>query len=133
MTDRDLWDKTGRTKRYVLRLLRDCDIAKINSKEIRTSDLIKHCRNRRSGGAGAATIYHDIAYLRSVMKKANPVFNISANFVIFEEAVPVLIDMGLVGKSQKRTRRPTDTELDRLKEGLKARHDFRSNGKTQIP
>ncbi|KMV29081.1 integrase [Photobacterium swingsii] len=133
MNDADLWNKTGRTKRYVIQMLRDCDIANIDSNQLRTSDLIEHCRNRRSAGAKPATVYHDIAYLRSVMKKATPVFNINANYPIFDEAVPVLIDMGLVGKSQKRTRRPTETELDRLKEGLKARQDFRSNGKTRIP
>lgn len=64
------------------------------------------------------TIYHDIAYLRSVMKKASPVFDRNANSSVFEEAVPVLIDMRLIGKSEKRTRRPTDAELDKLKEGL---------------
>ncbi|OLQ70325.1 integrase [Photobacterium proteolyticum] len=133
MNDADLWDKTGRTKRYVIQMLRDCDIANIDSNQLKTSDLIEHCRNRRSAGAKPATVYHDIAYLRSVMKKANPVFNINANYAIFEEAVPVLIDMGLVGKSQKRTRRPTETELDKLREGLKARQDFRPNGKTRIP
>ncbi len=133
MADRDLWDKTGRTKRYVLRLLRDCDIAKINSKEIRTSDLIEHCRNRRSGGAGPATIYHDIAYLRSVMKKANPVFNIEAKFSVFDEAVPVLIDMGLIGTSQKRTRRPTGDELEQLRQSLQRRQTHRPNGNVRIP
>ncbi|MGF1762447.1 site-specific integrase [Aliivibrio kagoshimensis] len=133
INDRDLWDNTGRTKRYVILMLRDCDIGEIDSRELKTSELVEHCRNRRGAGAKPATIYHDIAYLRSVMKKAKPVFNIEANFSIFDEAVPVLIDMGLIGKSQKRTRRPTEHELDRLREGLEARQDFRSNGKIRIP
>ena len=131
--DHDLWNNTGRTKQYVIKMLMDCDIAKIRTNELRTSDLIEHCKNRRSAGAGPATIYHDIAYLRSVMKKADPVWNISANFKVFEDAVPVLIEMGLVGKSQKRTRRPTENELDRLKVGLKERMSYRLNGKTRIP
>ena len=67
------------------------------------------------------------------MKKAGPVWNIDANHKIFEDAVPVLIEMGLVGKSQKRTRRPTDNELDKLREGLKERMDYRPNGKVRIP
>lgn len=133
MNDRDLWDKTGRTKQYVIRMLRDCDIARLESNQLKTSDLIEHCRNRKAAGAKPVTIYHDIAYLRSVMKKASPVFNINANFSIFEEAVPVLIDMALVGKSQKRTRRPTENELEKLKEGLQVRQDYRSNGKARIP
>ncbi|WCE29979.1 site-specific integrase [Vibrio sp. SCSIO 43137] len=133
MDTRELWDKTGRTKQYVIRMLRDCDIAKIDSNELLTSDLIEHCKNRKGAGAKPVTIYHDIAYLRSVMKKAKPVFNIAANYQIFEEAVPVLTDMNLVGKSNKRTRRPTSEELVLLREGLVARQDFRSNGKTRIP
>lgn len=67
------------------------------------------------------------------MKKSKPVFNIAANFQIFDESVPVLIDMGLIGKSQKRTRRPTSEELKLLKLGLEQRESFRPNGKTQIP
>lgn len=129
----ELWNATGRTKRYVIKMLMDCDISKVLSSELKTSDLIEHCKNRRSAGAGAATIYHDIAYLRSVMKKASPVWNIDANYKIFEDAVPVLIEMGLVGKSQKRTRRPTEDELEKLRCGLEKRMSYRNNGKTRIP
>ena len=125
--DHDLWNNTGRTKQYVIKMLIDCDISKIMTNELRTSDLIEHCKNRRSAGAGPATIYHDIAYLRSVMKKADPVWNISANYKVFEDAVPVLIEMGLVGKSQKRTRRPTENELERLKVGLDKRSSHNLN------
>ncbi|PCD85419.1 site-specific integrase [Vibrio mediterranei] len=133
MEEPDLWDKTGRTKQYVIKMLRDCDIANVESDKLRTSDLITHCKNRKAAGAGGATIYHDIAYLRSVMKKAKPVFNISAQFQVFEEAVPVLSDMGLISKSQKRTRRPTGEELEALKQGLIERQNTRANGQVRIP
>ena len=127
INDKDLWDKTGRTKRYVVNMLRDCEIANVMSNELKSSDLIAHCRLRRDAGAGPSTIYHDVAYLRSVMKIAKTVFDIEANYKIFEEAVPVLIQMGLVGKSQKRTRRPTDDELQRLTEALKRRESHRES------
>jgi len=134
MNDRLLWDNTGRTKQYVIRMLRDADIANVQSDKLKTSDLIKHCANRLETGAKPQTIYHDIAYLRSVMKKSMPVFNIKSNIGVFEEAVPVLVDMKLVGKSDKRTRRPTENELDKLREGLLKRQNFRPNSKsTQIP
>ncbi len=133
MDDRFLWDNTGRTKQYVIKMLRDCDIANIQSDKLKTSDLITHCKNRLGTGTKPQTIYHDVAYLRSVMKKSLPVFDIKSNFEIFEEAVPVLIDMKLVGKSDKRTRRPTTNEIERLKEGLLKRQNFRSNGKIRIP
>ena len=131
--DRFLWDNTGRTKQYVIRMLRDCGVANVQSDKLKTSDLITHCKNRLATGTKPQTIYHDIAYLRSVMKKALPVFDIKANFEIFEEAVPVLIDMKLVGKSNKRTRRPTTIELEKLREGLLKRQNFRTNGKIRIP
>lgn len=131
--DADLWARTGRTKQYVIRMLMDCDISKVKSDSLKTSELIEHCKNRRASGAGPSTIYHDIAYLRSVMKKAAPVWNIEANYHIFEEAVPVLIEMGLVGKSQRRTRRPTENELDKLKDGLQQRMSYRPNGMIRIP
>ncbi|USD60790.1 site-specific integrase [Vibrio sp. SCSIO 43140] len=133
MADKDLWNNTGRTKRYVIEMLRDCDIAQIDTNELKTSDLIQHCKNRRGAGAKPATIYHDIAYLRSVMKKANPVFDIEANYKIFDEAVPVLTDMQLIGKSEKRTRRPTGDELEALKQGLIERQNARANGQARIP
>jgi len=133
MNDRFLWDNTGRTKQYVIKMLSDCDIANIQSNSLRTSDLIEHCKNRLAAGAKPQTIYHDIAYLRSVMKKALPVFDLKANFEIFDEAVPVLIDMKLVGKSNKRTRRPTENEIERLKEGLLNRQNTRANGQIRIP
>lgn len=133
MSERDLWDNTGRTKQYVIKMLRDCNIATKQTHQLTTADIIKHCKDRKGAGAQPSTIYHDVAYLRSVMKKAKPVFNIEANYSVFEEAVPVLIDMKLVGKSQKRTRRPTELELEKLKQGLRERESYRSNGPTRIP
>jgi integrase len=121
--DTHLWENTGRTKQYVIKFLMDCDISKVKSNELQSSDLIEHCKLRKAAGAMPATIYHDIAYLRSVMKTARPVFNISANWQIFEEAVPMLIEMKLVGNSQKRTRRPTEDELEKLIAALTERQE----------
>ena len=88
INDVDLWASTGRTKRYVIEMLRDCPIASVLSNELKSSDLISHCKMRRAAGAGGATIYHDIAYLRSVMKTALPVFDVTANWKIFKTLFP---------------------------------------------
>lgn len=127
MNDKDLYDKDGRTKQYCIRLLRDCDISKINTDSLKVSDLITHCRNRRNAGAKPATLSHDISYLKAVMKKAHPVFNIDANVEIFEDAFIILKDMELIGKSEKRTRRPTTNELDKLREALAQRQQHHAN------
>jgi integrase len=131
--DKHLWANTGRTKRYVIQMLRDCELAKIQSNRLKTSDLIQHCKIRQEAGAKPATVYHDICYLRAVMKKAHPVFDIEANTTIFDEALPTLIDMGLIGKSDKRTRRPTQIELDKLRKGLEERQNQKANGNVRIP
>ena len=131
--DEHLWGSTGRTKRYVIQMLRDCDIAKTQSNKLKTSDLIRHCKERIESGTKPATIYHDMSYLRGVMKKAYPVFEIEANYQIFEEALPTLIDMKLIGKSEKRTRRPTLIEIDKLKAALTIREGQKANGKVRIP
>jgi len=55
------------------------------------------------------------------MKTPLPVFDVTANWKIFEDAVPILIEMNLVGKSQKRTRRPTEKELEKLTMALAER------------
>ncbi|MEI6896027.1 MAG: site-specific integrase [Psychromonas sp.] len=121
MNDKDLYDTDGRTKRMCIRLLRDCDISKIQTNELKISDLIKHCRNRKSAGTSPATISHDMSYLKAVLKKAGPVFDIEANHQLFDEAFVILKEMSLIGKSQKRTRRPTTAELIKLKNALKER------------
>lgn len=38
MNDKDLYDKDGRTKRYTIKLLRDCDLSKIYCHELRISN-----------------------------------------------------------------------------------------------
>ena len=74
-----------------------------------------------AAGAGGATIYHDVDYLRSGMKIALGVFDVTANWKIFEDAVPVLIEMKLVGKRQQRARRSTEDELEKSTAALTER------------
>lgn len=133
MNKRNLWDNTGRTKQYVIRMLRDSDIADVDTKDIEPQHIITHCENRIAAGAKPVTVYHDVAYLRSVMRKAKPVFNIDANVGVFEETIPILVEMKLIGRSEKRTRRPKDDELEQLREGLLQRQNFRKNGNVRIP
>jgi hypothetical protein len=71
--DIHLWEKTGRTKRYVIQMLRDCDLTRIESNELKTSDLIEHCKIRQLAGAKPSTVYHDISYLCS-HEKGTPCF-----------------------------------------------------------
>lgn len=121
-----IWESTGRTKRYVIQLLRDCDISYVNTDALTTQHLITHCKNRNEAGAQPVTVYHDVSYLRAVMKLGGPVFGIKCNVDVIAEAMPVLVKMKLVGRSQRRTRRPTELELDKLRTGLAKRESHQA-------
>ena len=104
----------GRTKAYCLDLVADCNIAALNADQLTIKDLVDHCQARRNAGASPATIAHDISYLGSVFAAANPVFNIPVDNKLILEARKVLNNLKLVGKAQKRTRRPVSNELERI-------------------
>ncbi len=127
MEDPDLGGKAGRTKRYTLNMLGDCDIANIQVHQLEERDLIHHCRDRRGAGAGPSTINQDISFLRSVFKSAKPVFNLDISDEVIAKTMPTLTKLELVGKSQRRSRRPTTNEIDLLLEGLKQRESHREN------
>jgi integrase len=118
LNDPYLGGKAGRTMLSVLNMLADCDMAKHNADELKQSDIIEHCKNRNATGTSPATIYHDIAYLKSVLRAAKPVFNIDINEAIVSETIPMLVKMKLIGRSKRRSRRPSDTELIALEKQL---------------
>ncbi|EHE4123918.1 site-specific integrase [Salmonella enterica subsp. enterica serovar Bareilly] len=125
INDPNLGGKAGRTKRYVLNTLLDCDIAEILLKDLSTSNIIEHCRQRNGAGAGPSTVSHDVSYLASVLASARPVYGIDYVNNPATEARPVLTQMGLIGKSKRRSRRPVSDELDKLVEALEVRSAHR--------
>lgn len=121
INDPNLGGKAGRTKRYVLDMLLDCEIAEIPLADLSTSHIIEHCRQRNGAGAGPSTINHDVSYLSSVLASAKPVYGIDYTINPATDARPLLLQMGLIGKSKRRSRRPVSDELDKLLAGLEAR------------
>jgi len=121
IADNELWDRCGRTKQYVIKLLRDCDMANRPVNEISIDDLVNHCRLRRDAGAGPATVYHDVAYLKGLLKIARPAYGIDCDESVVETAMPMLVKRGLVGRSQRRTRRLESNEFDLMMQGLAER------------
>tara|TARA_B100000519_G_scaffold95669_1_gene83187 strand:- start:40211 stop:41158 length:948 start_codon:yes stop_codon:yes gene_type:complete len=116
-----------RTKLKVLEMLTDCDIAKVNIFELQSKHIIEHCKQRKESGTGKATISHDVSYIRGVLKIAKPTWGYDINDQCIVDAYPVLHDMQLIGKSNRRTRRPTSIEIEKLKEGLKTRESHRES------
>ena len=120
--------KTGRTKGYVLNSLLKYDIANVIASKLRADDLIKHCEFRLGDDTKPSpqTIYHDITYLKSVIRTAKDVFQVNASTEYHNEAIQTLDDLGLIGRSKVRSRRPSKTELIMMEEELLKRQNHRS-------
>lgn len=121
--------KVGRTKAATLRALRAYDIAYIYADELTAHDLVEHCilRKNEAHSPKPQTIYHDITYLHSVLKVAKTLFKCNANTHAHQEAIPTLVELGLISRSEQRSRRPTSHELEVMENGLKRRESHRSS------
>ncbi|WP_018693547.1 tyrosine-type recombinase/integrase [Algicola sagamiensis] len=117
----------GRTKRKTLEFLIDCDISKRQASKVNAAAIIQHCKERKSTGVTPSTINHDVSYLRSVFKHAKPAWSMNLDDSAFVEALPILKDLNLIGKSERRTRRPTSVEIDKLTKALSKRQSHRGS------
>jgi integrase len=114
----------GRTKNYVLKALLNYKIASILASNLRASDLVEHCKFRlkEPSKPKPQTVYHDVTYLRSVMKDAKALYNINANLTYHDEAISILKRHNFIGRSGNRNdKSPTEKQLDIMREGLRER------------
>ncbi|HCE2672281.1 TPA: site-specific integrase [Vibrio parahaemolyticus] len=129
LNDRVTSKGLGRTKEAVLRRLRSYDIALVQADKLTATHLVQHCRARLNEPTAPLpqTVYQDITYLRSVINVAGPMFGYKANIHAHNEAIPTLIQYGLIGRSAQRNRRPTSAELQLAEEGLQKRQNHRAS------
>ena len=120
-------ENIGRSKRYGLKLIADCDIGKKQPQDLETTDIIQHCKNRVESGTGASTVATDISFLRWLLNTAKINFGYGINEQVITDSYPVLYQHGLIAKSQRRSRRPTEIELEKLKKGLAERQAQRAS------
>ena len=125
--DPNLGGKSGRSKKFALKMIADCDIASVKADKLTEKDLVDFCKDRAAAGAGPVTVRVDISSLRSILKAARPVFGIDVDDTVIGHTLSTLHDLKLIGKSQKRSRRPTSIEIDLILEGLKKREEHREN------
>ena len=103
-----------RTKTQHLLFLENHPFAAINAREMTTQSLIAHVRDRRTGGAGPATVSGDLTWIGVVLRAAKSVLSESVKPEVVDEARRACRELRLIGRSRKRTRRPTAAELQRL-------------------
>jgi hypothetical protein len=89
-------------QRYTLERLAKSPIGDKIASKLQLSDIIAHCEMRQRQGIAPSTITQDIVYLRVALGRQSD--------ELFGEALVALRAMKLVGKSNQRTRRPTDEE-----------------------
>ena len=117
----------GRSKTSHIRYLEKCQIAKLNTSEIRSSDIIAHVRSRRQGGAGPSTANNDIVWLRVILRYARAAWDLPFDPLVIDNASEVLKAEKLISKAKSRSRRPTAEELDALTSFFARRDKRRSN------
>lgn len=126
LTDPKIAPNVKRTKGACLTMLKSYGIAKLYAHDLKSSDIIEHCHQRISSGAKPATVAHDYFYLKSVFKAAKPFWGMEITEQPYVDAKPMLEQMNLIGKSQRRTRRLKKGEYEALEQGLKIREEHRS-------
>lgn len=106
--------KVGRSKKSVIAILCRSPIGEVTLAALRSMDIIEHCQMRKAQGVLPSTISKDITGLGVALESAAPLFSIQVDQTPLSDAKKWLRNMGLISASQKRSRRPTSEEIDRI-------------------
>lgn len=116
---------------YSLKQLMRMKIAEKLHDELKAVDFLDHCKARIAAGVKPQTVNQDVIYLSGILKYAFEVWELSENgYKAYKRAKKQLFKQQLIGKSQRRTRRPTEDEIERLLEYF---CDQDANPHTTIP
>ncbi|WP_157670625.1 site-specific integrase [Chitinibacter sp. GC72] len=101
----------GDSKRSALGIVASSRIGAVALVDIKPTDVIAHCRDRRAGGAKPQTINQDIVYLGGVLRRAKAFFDLDVPIEAFELGRDECWSLGLLAKSVERERRLQPGEL----------------------
>jgi integrase len=110
-----------RSKQTHLETLERHALGKVLAHPLTSADLIRHVQSRRAAGAGPATVINALILVGVVLRAARSVREISVSPEVVERAKAACSDLRLIGKPKRRTRRPTEDELARLRQHFKGR------------
>lgn len=100
-----------RTKSAILDQLAESDIGPIKANELTSSDIVAVVKEFE---IAPSTRGQYLSHLSSVLKVARPLWGFPVDATPVADARVALTDMGMVGRSRHRERRPTLSELDLL-------------------
>lgn len=105
----------GRTHRAVLELLLDWPLTGKRARGLRPGDIVEHCEARAKKGTGPATVMQDVVLLRGPLGIAKVKWHLDGvSAAPIDEAMPLLVKLGLVARSKRRDRRLEGDEGKRL-------------------
>jgi integrase len=105
--------KMGRSKVACLNMIKAHRIGSLKCSQI-TSDAISSLAVEFSQRTAPQTVSTYISHLAAVLAVAKPLWKCPIKMDAMEQAKAALEKMGVIGRSRRRTRRPTLDELDKL-------------------
>lgn len=117
----------GASQVYTLRRVAADEIGQIQPKALTKINIIDLCRRLRERGLHPATVQQYVTYTAGVLKYAGSAWDDEITAAPIDSAKPFLMKHGLMGKSEPRTRRPSDEEIDRLLAYFEAQNDQQRN------
>lgn len=103
----------GRTKAQVLRAIKGYDLANMDVAKIASSDVVAFARELAKDRK-PQTVSNYLSHLQAVFAIARPAWGYSLDPLVMKDAFAVSRRLGFTGGSEKRDRRPTLDELDKL-------------------
>lgn len=102
----------GKNKESVLRLLK-LHLNLVPVSELTPERIVKYITEERKVKGVTAAI--DLTYLKGVLKVARAMWSVNVSPSVVEDAREILKYMGYANRSNERDRRPTQDEIDKLK------------------
>lgn len=104
----------GRTKTQVLRSIKGYDLGDLDAADVGSEDIVAFARELAATGMKPQTVQNYLSHLSAVFAIAKPAWGVPLDREAMKDAFAVAKRLGLTARSEKRGRRPTLSELDRL-------------------
>lgn len=111
----DEYKPMGHSKRAQLEMIRRSTLGARRCADLPADVLIDWVKLRRKS-VTAGTVKQDLIYIHGVLKTAKHLFGVAVNLDEMEKTFAYAARYGLIGSSHERDRRPTDVEIDVLKQ-----------------
>lgn len=108
---RDNTKEHGKTKDQVLATIKKSEFGSLPCSEVTSQEVVSYIK---SINAQASTRGNYLSHLSAVVAIAKPAYGYPLEKQALDDARAVLSNLGIIGKSKQRTRRPTLAELDKL-------------------